>query len=182
MMEPRLHRFDSLIQYHTAELWPEADWRTIKAVAITESGLDPQAFSLAGARGLMQLMPATFREVWRKHEDRIPYGRDDPDSSLAAGILYLKEQYEHLPEIEDERERLFFALASYNCGRGYVNKALALAREHGHPGQRWQTVRTMLAMPECEVSGYRPDYKQVWRYVEKITALREKLEEAPHDG
>ena len=175
-MRDSLHRFDSLIRYHVAQLWPDADWQTIKAVAIVESGLDPQAFSPAGARGLMQLMPGTMNDVRRKHGAHIPYTRDDPDSSLAAGILYLRDQYEHLGEIDCPDERMTFALASYNCGRGYVNRALALARELGEAWQQWQTTSRLLAVPECEVSGRRPDYNQVWRYVEKVQAMRAELE------
>ena len=168
------NRLDSLIDYHTARLWPEADWRLIKAQVGAESGFRFGARSPAGAGGLMQLLPATFAEL-------LPQGDiTDPDDNLDAGIRYLREQYEHFPEIPDAGERLKFALAAYNAGRGYINRALALARtsegcerkEDGSwpPGrwQTWETAKTFLAVEGCRVNGKRPDYRQVWDYVERV--------------
>ncbi len=37
------------------------DWRLFKAQGMTESNLNPAATSWVGARGVMQLMPTTFR-------------------------------------------------------------------------------------------------------------------------
>lgn len=81
----------------------------VKAVAITESNLDPMAVSSKGARGLMQLMPATARQ----------YGvRDsfDPLQNLRAGAQHLRgllDQYDgDLP----------LALAAYNAGSEAVRR------------------------------------------------------------
>jgi membrane-bound lytic murein transglycosylase MltF len=165
-------RLDSLIAYHAGRLWPDIDWRVIKAQAAQESGMRLTARSGHGALGLMQLMPATFAEV-------MPQGDiNDPDDNLTAGILYLKEQFDHLGEIPDEAERLRLSLAAYNGGRGYVNAALRLARlseditSPATPGrwQRWETARTFLAAEGCTVNGKRPDYRQMWDYVERIMA------------
>ncbi len=51
-----------------------------------------------------------------------------PEKNLRAGIAYLYRQYYRFPEIPDPVERVKFALASYNGGRGYINAALSLAR------------------------------------------------------
>jgi membrane-bound lytic murein transglycosylase MltF len=173
-------RLDSLIHYHAARLWPEADWRLIKAQAIQESGTRFPARSSCGALGLMQLMPATFAEL-------LPQGDiHDPDDNLAAGILYLRRQFERFPEIPEEAERLRFALAAYNGGRGYVNRALELARqsegidEAATPGrwQTWETARTYLAVEGCTAGGKRPDYRQMWDYVARIVSRWEELRRA----
>lgn len=201
-------RLDSLIQFHAARLWPEADWRLIKAQVATESGFRPLAVSPCGAVGLLQLMPATFAELTQAGHIT------DCDDNLAAGIRYLRRQFEHFPEIPDEAERLKFALAAYNGGRGYVNRALELARRaegiddqrlpsasaapagnarrgtgplsgaqaapavpgagagcgNFPPGrwQTWETARTYLAVEGCRVNGRRPDYRQMWDYVERV--------------
>ena len=39
------------------------DWRLLAAQCYQESGFDPQAESWAGAKGLMQIMPATANEM-----------------------------------------------------------------------------------------------------------------------
>lgn len=113
-------RWDSLIAF-----WSESlgmDQLLIKAVVRQESGGNARAVSPAGARGLMQLMPATA------HELHVPFEHIyDPDCNLRAGISYLRDQIRHFPEIPDETERIKFALAAYNAGRGNINKALRLA-------------------------------------------------------
>src|SRR5215204_3640114 len=39
------------------------DWRIFKAQAMAESEMNPNARSWVGARGLMQLMPSTYKEI-----------------------------------------------------------------------------------------------------------------------
>jgi soluble lytic murein transglycosylase-like protein len=59
----------------------------IIAIIEVESAYDVDACSPAGARGLMQLMPTTFREV-SKH-----YRAADPVENVRAGIAYLSKLY-----------------------------------------------------------------------------------------
>jgi soluble lytic murein transglycosylase-like protein len=77
-------------------------------VVAAESAYRAEAVSPKGALGLMQLMPATAREL----------GADptDPRQNLDAGARYLRGlliQYGHSPEL---------ALAAYNAGPGAVNR------------------------------------------------------------
>lgn len=153
-----------LIARIVAEEWPELpDGRLwIEAQINAESGGDPKAQSQVGACGLMQLMPAT----WRYLNVRDPF---NPEESIRAGSVYLKEQYDHFPEIPWHFDRLCSSFASYNCGRGYVNAALKLAREDG--GVAWHTwpmVAQYLADPRCVLHGKHPDAKQTTEYVRRI--------------
>jgi membrane-bound lytic murein transglycosylase MltF len=165
-------RLDSLIAYHTERLWPRADWRLIKAQVAVESGFRPKVVSASAALGLLQLMPETDRDI---DGDLDAF---DIEGNLDNGIRYLRRQFEKFPEIPEEAERLRFALAAYNGGRGYVNAALRLARkaegiqDAGSPGrwQTWESARTYLAVEGCEVGGRRPDYRQMWDYVERVMA------------
>jgi len=85
-----------------------------------ESGGDPRAESPAGARGLMQIMPATWEE-WtaRLYGESLPFDRAyDPAINEAVGTAYLRWIRETLrtwmgrePAIED-------ILAAYNGGIG----------------------------------------------------------------
>ncbi len=171
-------RYDSLIQQCTRRVFPDCAWTLIKAQCAQESGFDPEAKSPCGALGLMQIMPTTAWQVFRLKEDDLL----DPEKNLTAGITYFRMQFEHLPEIPYHDERLKFSLAAYNCGRGYINKALELAYElecgtpmpAGHIGavpgywQTWEHSKETLKSALCRVNGRTPDWRQAIDYVEKI--------------
>ena len=132
------------------------DWTLAQIQA--ESGGNPTATSPTGAVGLLQLMPMTAKEMGVK--DSL-----DPDQNIWGGMKYLKIQYDHFPEIPGEVDRLMFAYASYNCGRGYVNTALQLAgadriTEHW----RWSVLSWYLCHHKCTVGNGRPVYRDVWKY------------------
>ncbi|MEZ5312860.1 MAG: lytic transglycosylase domain-containing protein [Thermoanaerobaculia bacterium] len=88
-----------------------------------ESGFDAAAVSRSGARGLMQLMPSTARELSRRLG--IPYstrGLLEPEVSLRLGTTYFRQM---LGMFDD---RVELALASYNGGPGRIGR---LWRERG---------------------------------------------------
>jgi SLT domain-containing protein len=165
------NRFDDLIRKYASE--HRLPWLLIKGQIWAESGFNPVAQSDHGAMGLMQLMPDTAREMGLDTHEIF-----DPEKNIEAGVKYDRVQYDHLPEIPRADERLQFMLAAYNCGRGYINQALRLAREteFGHqpkvlrPGewQTWTYSKSFLAVPGCRVNGKGPDFWQVWNYVESI--------------
>ena len=156
-------RFDELIRYEVFRHWPELDWCLIKCQVWQESAFNPKAVSPCGAIGLMQIMPATGLSLGLPREKLFI-----PSESIKGGVTYLKRQYEHFPEIPEHRERLKFALASYNGGRGYINQALALARKEDAPWQTWEGARPYLAKPGCLIGGKHPDHRQIIAYVARI--------------
>ena len=80
-------RFDeSFRKYSKRYFGVGYDWRIFKAQAMAESQLDPQAHNPSGARGLMQLMPMTFREIQSQNPDFSSI--NDPEWNIAAGIQY----------------------------------------------------------------------------------------------
>jgi soluble lytic murein transglycosylase-like protein len=78
----------------------------LDTLAREESGYDPTALSPAGAIGIMQLMPATAREL---HVD--PW---DPTQNIFGGAAYLRQQIDHF------NGNLEMALAAYNAGSARV--------------------------------------------------------------
>ena len=138
-----LSPYDSLLKAHAPRLgW---DWRLLGSQMYQESQFKPTARSWAGARGLMQLMPATARQ----------YGARailDPAQNVAAGVKFLQwlDRY-WAPKIADPAERLRFVLASYNAGAGHVEDARRLAEKHGGDPDRWTDVAYwMLQLSKAE--------------------------------
>lgn len=117
-------RWDSLIKWWATALKFEQitgfSWLLIKAQVYQESCMNPLAVSECNAKGLMQLLDGTARDMGVKDNSIF-----DPDTNLRAGISYLLDQWKHFPEIPDPVERMKFALAAYNAGRGNINKAKA---------------------------------------------------------
>lgn len=85
------------------------DPRFIHAVIWQESRYDRHARSQAGAKGLMQLMPATARRFGCNDAN-------DPTENVAAGTKYLSWL---LKRFDGNVE---LALAGYNAGEGAVDK------------------------------------------------------------
>src|SRR5690606_17784983 len=91
--------------------------------------------SWAGAMGLLQIMPATARDLGIAD----PY---DPEANVDGAVRYLRwlEETYWADEIADPRERLKFILASYNAGAGHVMDAQRLARKYGDDPDVWRDV------------------------------------------
>jgi hypothetical protein len=97
--------YDAIIQAEAKKHGVDA--ALVSAVIRAESNYEPRALSRKGARGLMQLMPATAKRL----EVRKPF---DPASNVAGGVRYLKElaeRFHHRPEL---------VLAAYNAGERAV--------------------------------------------------------------
>ena len=116
-------RYDPQFRKYSKRFFgPGFDWRWFKAQGIAESGLQEEAVSWVGAKGIMQIMPATLREIAEKSELPV-LDNDDPGANIAAGIFYDRTLYERWDDIPQTRERLAFTFASYNGGRSRILRA-----------------------------------------------------------
>lgn len=113
--------FDGAAQKHKVRV------ALLVAQAEAESGLNPNTQdSLVGARGIMQIKPETWDDIWasgsgfdRKTADGRTLSPDDPrdpEPGIYAGAFYLKKQLDYFNDRED------LALAAYNAGAGAVEE------------------------------------------------------------
>lgn len=135
------NEYDHLFRKYTKHYFgAHFDWHWFKAQAIAESALNPKAKSPAGARGIMQILPATYREI--KGKNPFLAGIEDPRWNIAAGIFYDRQLYRKWKKKRgiQTSERLKFAFGSYNAGYGNVHKAYRrAAKQHGKI-KRWRQV------------------------------------------
>lgn len=90
----------------------------LDALVWTESKYKPGAKSGVGARGLVQMMPATAKDLEQRLKlPAVDFGNDR--SVLRAGAQYLKYL---MNKYEDRPNGLQLALAAYNAGEGNVRK------------------------------------------------------------
>lgn len=121
----------------------------VAALIAQESDFDPNCVSPAGARGLMQLMPATWRSLMPESScdgNHAPPAREpdcifDPESNIKAGTLqlrYLLDNYD---------DNLVLVLAAYNAGSARVRPSDRPGELGRYPtdGETGKYVRAVLA-------------------------------------
>ena len=129
----------------------------LKYLAIVESALNPRAKSWAGATGLWQFMYNTGKEYDLKVSSYVDE-RMDPYRATVAACRFFQKSYAVYGDWS-------LVLASYNSGRGNVNKAI---RRSGGSKNYWRIRRflpkeTRSYVPAfiavCYAMNYAPEHK-----------------------
>ena len=132
------------------------------AVIRTESDFNADAVSAAGAMGLMQMMPLTFKDmqsrIGEEYEDEMLL---DPEVSIKYGTYYLAYLYRYFKNWDN-------AIAAYNAGMGYVSSWLK-NEEYSQDGE-------LTNIPFSETDRYLKRVKSSLLQYEEI--LKEKEEES----
>lgn len=135
----------------------------VHAIARQESAFDPTAMSGAGARGLMQMMPATARETARRAG--IPFDWEklgqDPLYAARMGAAHLNDL------LKEWRGSYILTFAAYNAGSPNVKKWIAAYGDPRDP--EVDAVDWVERIPFSETRNY------VQRVMENLQVYRERL-------
>ncbi|MCP3872218.1 MAG: membrane-bound lytic murein transglycosylase MltF [Desulfobacteraceae bacterium] len=163
-IESRLPRYKDIILKESKKYG--FDWRLVAAIVYQESHFNPNARSFTNVRGLMQVTTATAEEMGIQN-------RLKPSQSIKAGLKYLDKMVKKFDYLEDDHEKVQFALASYNIGYGHVTDAIRITKDLGLDETKWQNLKT--ALPLLSKSKYykktKYGYARGWepvQYVERI--------------
>ncbi len=113
------------------------DWRLLAAQAYQESYWNFRAKSPTGVRGIMMLTLPTAREMG-------VVSRLDPAQSIRGGAGYFAKILHSIPEEIEQEDRIWFALAAYNVGRGHLEDARVLTERRGRDPNSWRDVQQSL--------------------------------------
>ncbi len=168
-MAQRLPRYQKLFEQNAQT--HDMDWRLLAAIAYQESKWQPNAVSPTGVRGIMMLTNDTAS--YMKVADRT-----NPTQSIRGGSAYYKEQMDRLPAEIREPDRTWMALAAYNMGPGYIDRARKLAREAGDDASKWLYVSRHLR--EMALNARRqgkpvPPAGQALHYVQEVRRYYDTL-------
>jgi membrane-bound lytic murein transglycosylase F len=108
-------------------------WCLVASQVYQESRFDPKVKAWDGGMGLMQLMPATAKELGCKN----PF---NPADNVHAGTKYMNQLRKRCGYQKKEvspKDSLCFALASYNGGYGHLKDARALAEDLKLDPNKW---------------------------------------------
>ena len=139
----------------------------VYAIARQESAFNPQAVSQAGARGLLQLMPATAKETAKAIG--VSYSRDrltsDAGYNATLGAAHLGGL------VNDFGGSYVMTFAAYNAGASRVTEWVKL---HGDPRDpKVDVVNWIELIPFTETRNY------VQRIMENLQVYRARLQSAP---
>jgi len=138
----------------------ESDKPLVHAVIRQESLFNNSAISSAGARGLMQLMPATAKQMAKKNDVTFVHERltEDADYNVHLGQTYLSDL------VNEFNGSYILALAAYNAG---PSRARQWIRDYGDPREN-----TVDAIDWIEMIPFSETRNYVQRVLENLQVYR----------
>ena len=149
------------------------DWRLLAAIGYQESHWNPRAKSPTGVRGIMMLTQNTAKYLGVTK-------RMDAKQSIDGGARYFTKLKKAIPDQIKEPDRTWFALASYNIGRGHVNDARNITKKRGADPDKWLHVKENLPLLQKKKWYKKTKYgyargNETVRYVENIRTYYDYL-------
>lgn len=172
-----ISQYDHLFRKYAPQVnW---DWKLLAAMCYAESKFDNSVVSWAGAKGIMQIMPATAR-AFKSTPDRLLI----PDESVRIATKIIASLNNSLKkDVPDPAERTKFIVAAYNSGVAHVKDAINIAKATGRDPQVWdgnvEEAMKLKSKPEiyndkeiCKYGYFRGTYTTA--YVKSVMNLYHK--------
>ena len=158
-----IHAFPTIGIPNYAHVGPQVDRAVVYAIARQESTFDPRVVSHAGARGLLQLMPATARATARSYGLAYDQGRliSDPSYNARIGAAHLGDL------VAEFNGSYIMTFAAYNAGRGRVREWVEAYGDPRDP--RVDPIDWVERIPFTETRNY------VQRVMENVQVYRARL-------
>ena len=141
-------------------------WRLWKAQLYQESGLRADVCSQAGACGIAQFMPQTWRDV----AAQLAFGAASPfdaDLAIAAGAFYqARLRAAWSPRGRSSLDRNDLGAASYNAGLGNVLAAQRRCRDAVLWGEIAPCLGRVTGAHASETVSYVANIRRWWRMME----------------
>ncbi|WP_299327503.1 lytic transglycosylase domain-containing protein [Parasphingopyxis sp.] len=157
---PVSYHASSRVRFPAPGYEPVGGWRVdrslVYAHALQESNFRPEVVSPAGARGLLQLMPGTARDIARDRGETVNASRlNVPEINIEYGQHYMEE----MRDFSGMQGLLPKVIASYNAGPGAVMNWEGRLRDRGDP------LLYIESIPFYETRGYVPIVlRNYWMY------------------
>lgn len=130
---PEIKKFESTVEiFRKYGVRYDMDYLLMVAQGYQESLLDQNARSDVGAIGVMQLMPATGKEMNTGDITKV-------EPNIHAGVKYISLMRDEFfgNEPMDARNKTLFSFAAYNAGPGRVQKLRKEAQQRGLDPNVW---------------------------------------------
>jgi membrane-bound lytic murein transglycosylase MltF len=160
----------------------DLDYLLVMAQGYQESQLNQEARSPSGAIGVMQLLPATGREMAAGDITKL-------EPNIHAGVKYMRfmmDQF-YANEPMDRLNKGLFTFASYNAGAGRIQQLRKLAAKRGLDPNVWFNNVELIAAEKVgrETVQYVANiykYYLAYQMIAEQRAEREKAKEAAKEG
>ncbi|MBI4677055.1 MAG: transglycosylase SLT domain-containing protein [Elusimicrobia bacterium] len=158
-LKVRAQRYSAQVNAYAKKYGLEA--ALIYAVIHTESYFNPKARSVAGALGLMQLVPRTagveaYKYLYKEEKLITPEYLFNPDNNIMLGSTYLHMLHtRHYGKLKNPESRRSLSVAAYNCGPGNVRKTVTSRHDVDNLSGE-EVVRLLKSLTPKETQAYVP--------------------------
>ena len=148
--------YDSIIEKYANHY--SLDPSLIRSIIATESGFNPKAVSPKGARGLMQLMPATAERLGVSNSF-------DPEQNIHGGVKHFRSLMDNF------NNNLTLSLAAYNAGENLVQR-LGRVPEIKETRNYIQSVTSRLEKKDVDTPAQEaPEHPPTYRFIDESGVL-----------
>jgi soluble lytic murein transglycosylase-like protein len=148
--------YDAIIEKYANHY--SLDPSLIRSIIATESGFNPKAVSPKGARGLMQLMPATAERLGVSNSF-------DPEQNIHGGVKHFRSLMDNF------NNNLTLSLAAYNAGENLVQR-LGRVPEIKETRNYIQSVTSRLEKKDVDTPAQEaPEHPPTYRFIDESGVL-----------